>query len=58
MNSLLVVVALAGAPLVSAAQGIGSRMPEVELEGYAQTGAKSYADYTGRAVLIEFFAYW
>ena len=59
MNSVLAVVALTGLPALCAAQGIGSRMPEVvELEGYAQTGAKSFADFTGRAVLIEFFAYW
>ena len=40
------------------AQGVGSKMPAVQLEGFAQTGAKSFDDYMGRAVLIEFFAYW
>ena len=30
---------------------------EVELEGFAQTGAETYGDLFGRAVLIEFFAY-
>ena len=44
--------------LSSSAQGIGSAMPKVELEGLAQTKAASYDDYFGRAVLIEFFAYW
>lgn len=40
------------------AQGVGSAMPKVKLENLAQTAAKSYDDYAGRAVLIEFFAYW
>ena len=40
------------------AQGVGSKMPVVELEGYTNTPAKSYDDFLGRAVLIEFFAYW
>ena len=42
----------------SRSQGIGSRMPVAELEGYANTPAKSFEEFTGRAVLIEFFAYW
>lgn len=55
---LLALGALAWTPSSSVAQGVGSRVEKVELEGYAQTGAKSFADYQGRAVLIEFFAYW
>jgi len=51
-------LACALVPSLSSAQGIGSRMPAVELEGYANTRAKSYDDFSGRAVLIEFFAYW
>ena len=31
---------------------------EAKLEGFAQTRAESIEDYHGRAVLIEFFAYW
>jgi len=42
----------------ASAQGVGSSLPSVQLEGFAQTGAKSFDDYQGRAVLIEFFAYW
>lgn len=42
----------------SAAQGIGSKMPLVELEGYANTPAKTFDEFMGRAVLIEFFAFW
>jgi len=33
-------------------------LPQVTLEGFTQTKAKSLDDYTGRALLIEFFAYW
>jgi hypothetical protein len=40
------------------AQAPGSKLPQVELEGLAQTGAKTYEDFLGRAVLLEFFAYW
>jgi hypothetical protein len=42
----------------AAAQGVGTPIPEIKLEGYSQTGAKSFDDFFGRAVLIEFFAYW
>jgi hypothetical protein len=40
------------------AQGIGSPLPSIELQGFAQTGARSLADFHGRALLIEFFAFW
>jgi hypothetical protein len=40
------------------AQGVGSKLPKVELEDYSQTPARSFDDYSGRAVLIEFFAFW
>ena len=48
----------AAVPVLSQAQGVGSKLPVVELEGYANTAAKSFDDFLGRAVLIEFFAYW
>jgi hypothetical protein len=51
-------VLLAALALPAAAQGVGSTIAEVELEGYAQTEAESFDDFFGRAVLIEFFAYW
>ena len=51
-------VLLAALALPAAAQGVGSTIPEIELEGYAQTPAESFDDFFGRAVLIEFFAYW
>lgn len=40
------------------AQAVGSKLTNVQLEGYAQTAAKGWDDFLGRAVLIEFFAYW
>ncbi|MEW6072840.1 MAG: hypothetical protein AB1726_09650 [Planctomycetota bacterium] len=48
------------APLArpGAAQDVGSTIPEIQLEGYHQTKATSFEDFFGRAVLIEFFAYW
>lgn len=49
---------LAGLALPAAAQGVGTRIPEIALQGYSQTGAKSFEDFFGRAVLIEFFAFW
>ncbi len=51
-------VLLGTMPLVPSAQGVGTRMPVVELEGYTLTAAKSFDDFHGRGVLIEFFAYW
>ncbi len=54
----LAALACALLSLSSSAQGIGSKLPEVELEDFSQTKAKSLEDFTGRAVLIEFFAYW
>lgn len=47
-------VALSGA----SAQSVGKTLGEVELDGFTQTGAKSFDDLVGRTVLIEFFAYW
>lgn len=52
----LAVVGLGAAPVH--AQAPGTKLPPVVLEGLAQTGAKSFDDFLGRAVLIEFFAYW
>jgi len=45
-------------PALTGAQGVGSKLPAVELEDYGRTPAKSFDDFLGRAVLIEFFAYW
>lgn len=42
----------------AAGQGVGSKLPPIELEGFTQTPAKTFSDYSGRAVMFEFFAYW
>jgi len=55
-SALLVLLGTLAAPAV--AQGVGSKLPAVELEGFSQTPAKSFDDFLGRGVLIEFFAYW
>jgi len=57
-RNLLIPLALLAGLSLAEAQGVGSRLPEIELEGYAQTKAKAFEDFKGRAVLFEFFAYW
>lgn len=38
---------------------VGDTLPgPLALEGFSQTDATSFEDYAGRAVLVEFFAYW
>lgn len=56
LRTALAVLVLAAASF--AQRGVGAPLPQVELEGFAQTKAKSIEDYTGRALLIEVFAYW
>ena len=51
-------LAFAALALFAPSSQAGGQLPTVELEGFAQTKAKSFDDYAGRAVLIEFFAYW
>ncbi|MFT4540098.1 MAG: hypothetical protein ACI841_003557 [Planctomycetota bacterium] len=59
LRSLALLSALAVAvPAPLLAQGVGTNIPQVELEDFTQTKAKSYDDLFGRAVLFEFFAYW
>ncbi len=36
----------------------GGQLPQIELTDFGQTKAKSFDDFAGRAVLIEFFAFW
>jgi len=50
-------VAAAVAPTLPA-NGVGDPLPAVTLEGFTQTKATSLDDFAGRALLIEFFAYW
>lgn len=37
---------------------IGKQLPTAPVEDLGQTKAKSLDDYIGRALLVEFFAYW
>ncbi len=54
-GALLAALALA----VPARAGVvGNYLSDVKLEGFAQTKAKSFDDFQGRAVLVEFFAFW
>jgi hypothetical protein len=55
---LLAALAFAATALLAPTGNAGGQLPPVELEGFAQTKAKSFDDFAGRAVLIEFFAYW
>ena len=57
-TSLFASLVLCTAALSAPAQDVGSQLGEVILEGYSQTEAESFEDFTGRTVLIEFFAYW
>lgn len=55
----LIPLALGALGVTASAQGVGSQIPDsIELEGLSQTGAQSFDDFMGRAVLLEFFAYW
>jgi hypothetical protein len=51
-------LALAALALHAPAQDVGSHIDSLKIEGLAQTDADSFEDFAGRAVLIEFFAYW
>lgn len=57
-KALLAPLALVLSGALAGAQGVGSQLPAVELDGLSQTSASSYDDLVGRAVLLEFFAYW
>ena len=55
---LAVPLAVAALAWSAPAQGVGSAVPKLELEGFAQTKAETFDDYNGRTVLLEFFAFW
>ena len=57
LPALLGLVALTP-PAPAPSAGVGSPLPEVELEGFTLTEASSIDDFAGRAILIEFFAHW
>ena len=48
----------AAAPRVQPALDVGDSLPLVAVEELAQTPARSFTEFYGRAVLIEFFAHW
>ena len=58
MQKSLLSLALALLASVAGAQGVGTRLPEVHLSGFSQSSAQDFSDLSGRAVLLEFFAYW
>ena len=59
LHLLLAPLALAAffAP-APAGPNLGKPMPAAPIEGLAMTKAKSMDDFAGRAVLVEFFAFW
>lgn len=42
----------------ASADQVGRPLPEVEFEDIVQSPTEEFEDFTGRLVLIEFFAYW
>ena len=60
MNSLrlpLILLALAS-PALTQAKAIGDSLPgDIELDSFSGA-ASALEEYSGRAILIEFFAYW
>ena len=57
-NMFMTAVVTAGLCTTAAADHIGKQLPAFELEGLSQSKASSFDELAGRAVLIEFFAYW
>ena len=51
----LAAVALA---LPAGAQKVGTRVPHLPLIDFTGVQATSFDDFVGRAVLLEYFAYW
>ena len=42
-----------------ASSQVGDPLPDTSgVEDFTQSPAKSFDDYTGRLILVEFFAYW
>ena len=55
---LYAALAVAAFALPARRADAGGQLPPVEVEEFGLTKAKSFDDFAGRAVLIEFFAYW
>lgn len=58
LRRLFLTLAFLGGGAFTTAQDVGTKIDEVNITGLAQTGAKSWEDFGGRAVLLEFFAEW
>ena len=59
MKAFGITLLLSGALVASAwGQSEGSFLTDPGLGGLSQTKAKTFNDFVGRTVLIEFFAYW
>lgn len=58
IRTLLAPALLLALGAVAPAQDVGSSVGALELTDLAQTEAESFGDMVGRAVLLEFFAYW
>lgn len=54
----LFVAACALQPIAAQQQHVGKKLPAAELQEFTGTPAKSLKDLAGRAILLEFFAYW
>ena len=55
---LILALALAALSMPALADNVGTALPHADLEGFTQSPAKTFDDYLGRAILIEYFAYW
>ena len=55
---LISILALAAFALPAGSARAGGTVPAASLDDFAQTKAKSFDDFAGRAVLMEYFAFW
>ena len=56
-RAIVIAVAVAVAAGAANAQ-MGEPLPELPYKNFTQTDAQSIADFAGRLVLVEVFAYW
>ena len=55
---LISALALAAFALPAGSARAGGTLPAASLEDFGQTKAKTFDDFAGRAVLMEYFAFW
>jgi hypothetical protein len=55
---LMSALVLAAVAVPASPAHAGGTLPPSTLEDFGQTKAKSLDDFSGRAVLMEFFAFW